>query len=246
MRFILCVLFWASLTFPIAKLFSQSNPLKPLQGKLGGTYASEFMVSVGVTYYGESITFKYSTDSFYYWHIKNGSGKGRYEIKGENLFLNFEMSDSLPKTYQIKHSLPIVKDFGTISIATHYDSVNIKRPLSGVTIEIINKLNKTVFLKSTGAKMVKIVASDFPITIRGYCLGYVPINFKLNEIKDYEVDLYFVDASKYKLNHGEKMEYIIGEFVREFICLRKKGDLDARSNKDKENKKFVFISYRRM
>lgn len=231
---------------PSAFLFSQPVSKNEVLGKFGGTYVSEFLSTAGAVYYGESITFKFETDSFFYWHVKNGSGQGRYKFVNDTLVLNFSGSRILPSNFKVIPFEAKRKDSCSLEVHTNYDSSGHSTRLLGVTIEVSNKDNKVIYSKSLNNSRFKIGFSEFPITLNAYCLGFQPVSLVLANQNDYNIVMNMLDSRNFTLNHGETIKYFIHSFEKYSIVMSEIDYFNGSSSKSKSIKKFMFSSYKRM
>jgi hypothetical protein len=213
-------------------------------GKLGGSFVAEFLSSQGVTYYGERIQFKYNTDSFYYWHVRNGSGVGRYQIKGDTLILTFSNASPVAKEVKVNASTALDARVALVAINKWFDSAGQRKTLRGSTVEVSNKYEKLIYSKSIDEAKLQIPAAEFPITIRGYCLDFHSIKTVLADHRDFKIDLLFSPAKDYRLDHGEVSTYqisTINALGLDLLPLMYLGDDHFSPN---GLKRFVFITYK--
>ncbi|MDI3318489.1 hypothetical protein [Pinibacter soli] len=214
-----------------------------LQNKIGGTYVGSLDTEKDTTYFYESITFKYGTDSFFYWNNSKwlidqtaGFGKGTYKISGKKLYLNFENSDVVPA---LKTRVNIIKqkssrDSNKIITVQGMDSSGLKA-INYISAVLLNKNRDTVYRHSLdshgGQHTFMLKDSDFPVTGQAIYIGCKPCSFTIEKSESYNVNICFQPYQYAELCNGEKWEYDILDFPfsagATFLEVRLSGEFPA-------------------
>jgi hypothetical protein len=225
---------------------SGKSPIKKdtlYQNKIGGVYGTDFLVTASVSYYGQSISFKYNSDSFYYWKTPNINGKGVYQIKDDKLYLNFE-NTKLRSKLESEYRLSTTNTDGQhnrISVNSFYITDTTKPTYA--TIKIISASGKEL-LNAQRVKQFSPDVSDYPITITGFLLQCYPIKFTLSSPDNYDIRLLFQPEGDEVICNGETWTFDIRIVSHDLIQLHRLDDFEE--NSKRIFKTFVFTSYRRM
>jgi hypothetical protein len=220
-----------------------------IQRKIAGSYATDFTrnETAGITFYNESISFKFGTDSFYFWRSVNINGKGTYAINSDNtLILKFEntkLKKQINSIFRVKNDTAAVPP-GKLRIAVNFLYSN--GAVTPATVKVYSAAGKELVSASTiRLDHLYVNSEDFPLTIKGYLLQCKPVSLKLEKKGSYLVDLIFEPAENELICNGESWVYKIARLSSNLLELQRTDDFFEIEPK-KQFKKYVYISYARM
>jgi hypothetical protein len=193
---------------------------------LSGEYASRALsITETDKVYFEGFRFINATDSFYYWYAQKEQGIGTYKIVDNKLYLNFE--DDHIKKYPIK-SYEIFSSQGdreNHTVIFRFLEARNGKYIRGGMIQVVTASgNKRVKVEVQDSVSQSFSKADFPLQIKAYYPDFKKIQFTIDTIGSYDVDLLFHPREVEKLTSGEVHIFEMGKLTDTMVELRAEGD----------------------
>ncbi len=187
---------------------------------LQGTYSASFIGGESIKFVGE--------DSFYFngFYCTYGVyGRGRCEIRNNNLYLFFEKIKDIPKIDVLKS--PIIEKFETADTnltiqITVLNNLNVPISYASILVRTIEGVEVGSAADSLGQATFRIQSKEFPIIVITSALGIEGKQISLENKSNYIIKLFHHENDLFhkELNMGEVYVYEIEEISEDLILMR--------------------------
>jgi hypothetical protein len=149
-------------------------------------------------------------------------GKGRCEIRGNMLYLNFEKASELKDSAKLPEIA--MSDNKNGNYVLNIQCVNFHAdPIGFGAVQITRSNGTTVMLLGdiAGRMSYKINSADLPIQVETKMIAGKTETFKIDNLSDYQVRIFHDDSLFIeRLNQGEIWSYEIDELSEDVIVMK--------------------------